>query len=267
LKNVSQHNYKGCCMKRYTQWYLLSISIMGVGIYADCPNVVFCTFFTPSHEKLAREWMIPSITDDVPLIIGTSEQKCKTATYFKEGWTATMRDKVDFIVKVLTEHRGEIVVFVDPDIIFFRPVKERIIELLTNLDFVGQREKPEDGQDSICTGFFAMRANDAVIAAWKATRALMDTNDALCDQGAFNTVLFTQNDQFRLRWAHLPQDEFFGGGTFREIQWKPDRALHIPQNPRMFHANYTSFRHKEEMLKLVKDTVLHKKKRIQQRKK
>jgi hypothetical protein len=244
-------------MKRYAYAGALFILAAGLNFYAQTPDIVFCTFYTPSHETLATEWMIPSLKDDVPMIVGTSEQKCESATYFKNGWTATMRDKVDFLLDILKTNRGKIIVSIDPDIIFFRPVKDRIIELLVDCDFVGQRDKPDKVE--VCAGFVAMHANDVVIALWEQVRSLMRKKGSLCDQVALNAVLHGQSKTLGLRWAFLPTDEFFGGGTFKREQWAPGKDLYIPDNPRMFHANFTIFCHKEEMLQFVKDTLIKRK--------
>jgi len=212
-------------------------------------NVIFCTYFTDSHARLANEFMLPSLQDNVDVIKGTGEQLCPTATFFQSGWTQTTLNKVKFIIDVTTQHKGDIIVFVDPDIIFFKPVKERLLELLIDKDFVGQLDNPEK---TICTGFFAMRANDAVIDFWKLVQRAMERNPKLCDQKAFNYILLKNKNPTNMRWDFLPSNEFFGGGTFKKKTWKPRRNFHIPQDPFMFHANFTLYKFKIPMLNHVK---------------
>jgi hypothetical protein len=232
--------------------------ILCLFLYAACLKsavtapIVFCTFFTPSHECLAQEWMIASLQDDdVPLIIGTGEQKCPSAIYHQEGWQDTMIDKADFIIKMLKEHRGSIVVFIDPDIVFFKPIKERLIRLIKHYDFVAQRDKPTT--EEVCTGFIAMHANDVMIACWQDARNLMTKNNDLDDQAAFNRALSSKK---KIKWKLLPKDEFFGGGTFTGAYWTPGKRLTIPSNPRMFHANFCAFPNKITMLEYVQKVVL-----------
>ncbi len=214
--------------------------------------VILCTYFTESHKTLAHEWMLPSIKDDFTIIIGNGEQVCPNASYFSPGWTKTTLDKVNFIISVIENNMGAIVIFADTDIIFFRPIKKQIIDLLEEKEFVVQKDAPDK---TLCSGFFALKANTKTLQLWQAVQGYMEKNSSKCDQWGLNNFLNPHKNSFDIAWSFLPTEHFCGGGTFKKRLWKPGRKAIVPSNVAMFHANYTHYQNKIAMLTYVKKIV------------
>lgn len=220
------------------------------------PHVVLCTFYTESHKKLAEQWLLPSISDDFEVIVGTGKQYCQSATYYHDGWTKTTKNKVQFIIETIKNHSGDIVIFSDADITFFKPIKQEIIEFLQKNEFVIQIDSP----GKLCSGFFALRANKKMLNLWEAIYAYMCTNEDISDQNALNHFVSPKKNVFKIVWDFLPAT-YFGGGTFKKSLWRPGDKLFIPENPAIFHANWTRFCYKIDMLMYVKK-VINARKRI-----
>ncbi len=235
-----------------TKYIVLSIitffSIVSVALYGsgNQTRVVFCTFYTPSHAHMAEEWLLPSLKDIFDEIsIGTAQQDGHSATFLKEGWTTTTRNKVAFIIDTIKKNMGSIIIFADADIFLFCPIKDEIMQLLESHDFVIQIDKP----GTACSGFFALYAQGKTLKLWEKTLSIMEHDHTVSDQKALNRVL--KKNKISLSWTFLPTT-YFGGGTFGKGYWRPGKKLIIPQNPRMFHANYTRYAHKVAMLTYVK---------------
>lgn len=219
------------------------------------PHIILCTYYTESHKKLATEWLLPSIQDDFEIIIGSGEQHCPTATYLQQGWTKTTKNKVEFITETIKNNLGSIVIFADADIVFFKSIKNDILSFLEDKEFVVQL----DSDGKLCSGFFALRANQKTLTLWREIGLYMQKTAKMSDQGALNHFLNPRKNIFALEWAFLPTT-YFGGGTFRKSFWYPGKKLHVPENPAMFHANWTRFSYKIAMLTHVTDVVKSRKK-------
>ena len=219
---------------------------------SETPPPVLCTYYTPSHKELATQWLLPSVKDDVEVIIRKGIQQCTSATYRQSNWTKTTRDKVHFIIKTIENHMGGIVIFADADITLFRPVVEELTELLTGKEFIAQIDRP----GKICSGFFALRANKKTLKLWRAVLQYMNENHNISDQDALHHFLTPNRNVFDIVWDFLPIT-YFGCGTFKGKGgfWRPGKNVRIPDNPAMFHANYTRFCNKIAVLTYVKSMV------------
>lgn len=110
------------------------------------------TFYTKTHEKMLKDFLIPSITEDFEIHQGTGEQKSQNGSYFSIGFKESTRDKIVFLHKVLLEsEENEILLFSDVDIVFLKPIKEYLNNYL-NYDMVFQK-----GYDGLNTGFFILK--------------------------------------------------------------------------------------------------------------
>ncbi|MDZ7842072.1 MAG: putative nucleotide-diphospho-sugar transferase [Gammaproteobacteria bacterium] len=146
-----------------------------------------------------------------------------------DDWTRSVIFKCDRIVDAIRENRGEIIVYSDVDIQFFGPVKESILKAMKNREVACQLDSPAG---ILCTGFFAVRANDATLAVWQEVRRRLEKEKR--DQKAFNRILQKAPE---IRFGHLPT-QFFGPGTFLRQSWRKLDRFYIPLKPLMFHANW-----------------------------
>lgn len=185
--------------------------------------------YTSSHERLVNEWFLPSIQDDYELLVHRFDG-AGGGGYRTLDWTAAVLHKSRCIIDAIRNNRGEIVVYSDVDVQFFAPTRERIRDAMYGRDIVCQLDAP-NGQ--LCTGFFAVRANDATLALWQEIERCVEREGR--DQSAFNRVLRARDD---IRFGCLPL-EFFGAGTFYRRKWRPGDRLYVHAHPVMFHANWT----------------------------
>lgn len=184
--------------------------------------------YTRSHERLTNEWFLPTIRDEYELKLHRCDVEGH-GRYMERDWTEAVLFKCGRIIEAIRENPGEILVYSDVDVQFFGPTKDSIREAIVGKDIVCQLDSP-NGQ--VCTGFFAVRANDATLGLWEEVRACV-RKDAR-DQPAFNRILRERKIQF----GCLPL-QFFGTGTFFRKMWDRDGRFYIPKNPLMFHANWT----------------------------
>ena len=216
--------------------------------------------YSPTREGLLKDWFLPSIKDDYDVIVEHHEQLCPSALYMSDGWTNATLKKVDMIVKAIKENWGDVFVYSDVDIQFFRPTKDILLDAINGLDMVIQRDNPSG---LLCTGFFACRANERTLAIWQEVQRLLSDKEFLKntplsdDQSVFNKLL--KENQFPLIFDYLPA-RFLSGGTLTGTLWNVGDKLIIPENIVLHHANWTinGVKNKIEELLYVRTEVLGK---------
>ena len=110
------------------------------------------TFYTKTHERMLREFLIPSVTEDFELIVGSGRQKSQDGNYFSEGFNESTKDKLIFLYNVLQKsENNEVLLFADVDIIFLKPVMAYLKKYLEH-DMVFQKAYP-----GLNTGFFLLK--------------------------------------------------------------------------------------------------------------
>src|SRR4029450_6544982 len=116
------------------------------------------------------------------------------------------------------------------DVLFVGPTKTTIQTCLNGKDIVCQLDDP---WGNLCTGFFAIRANDVTLKLWQQVQRATACEGR--DQFAFNRLVRAMRE---VRAGYLPPS-FFGMGTFTGRQFPEASRIYIPANPVMFHANWT----------------------------
>jgi MoaA/NifB/PqqE/SkfB family radical SAM enzyme len=185
--------------------------------------------YTPSHERLLDEWFRPSMQDDYELLLHRLDAG-SGGGYRTPDWTAAVLQKSRCIIDAIRNNLGEIIVYSDVDVQFFAPTREHIRNAMYDRDIACQLDAP-NGQ--LCTGFFAVRANDATLALWQEVERCVAREGR--DQSAFNRIVRARDD---IRIGCLPL-EFFGAGTFYRRKWRPGDRLYVHPRRVMFHANWT----------------------------
>lgn len=207
------------------------------------------TFFTPSHEVFFRDWFLPSLTEPFELMVHQTPQISPNGHYGCDGFKKTMVDKVKVILQGLEENPGEVFVYADIDIQFFRPMREILLQALEGKDIVCQSDQYE--HTNLCAGFFACRSNERTLRLWKKIHDALTITDGGDDQQLLND--FRED----VSWAVLPP-EFLSGGTLDSARslWMPGLALTVPKGIILHHANWTvGIQNKILQLQYVKDQV------------
>jgi len=227
-------------------------------------KLIYCN--TKHQNVLRDEYFLPSIKDDIELCgkeIHISS-KDDAPVFNSEAFKKATLEKVKYLIEVLNDNAGQIVIYSDVDIQFFRPFKENIKKELTGYDMVMQRNQRDLrwGGCPFCTGFFACKVNKRIIHLWKEVHRIMKIQDmhVMEDQKAFNFLIkpslykslelnfgsFNKIKHFlksklifsRIKIKYLPETYFTPGFCLKEI-WRPGMAFEVPPEIILHHANWT----------------------------
>jgi len=78
---------------------------------------IFCVY-TPAHEILLRDWLLPSLPADFGIVPIPLEIK-GAGDFLSEEFLRCIREKISLIVKSIKENPGEWIIWTDIDILFF----------------------------------------------------------------------------------------------------------------------------------------------------
>jgi len=210
---------------------------------------------------------LPSLTGEFDLII--KKANSEGGFYQTAKFSDTVVEKANIIIDAIQENWGEVFVYSDVDIQFFKkPVKSILLEQINGYDIACQCDIPgSTGQ--LCTGFFICRANEKTLKLWKIVRKKIHREKR--DQYAFNRTLKRVDLWFwnfiymtpKIRYKTLPY-VFYSPGIYNGkawIQsgksWKPGDIFKIPEGILIHHANWAiGTENKVAQLEYVRGIVL-----------
>lgn len=105
--------------------------------------------------------------------------------------------KTKLIIDLIRENLGEIIVFSDIDIQFFKKTEPIIRECLQNNDIVFQRE---NGLTKVNIGFIGLNCNSKVLGFWEEVLKII-LEKKMWDQQVVNDLLLAEN---KLNWDYFP---------------------------------------------------------------
>jgi TupA-like ATPgrasp/Nucleotide-diphospho-sugar transferase len=184
--------------------------------------------YSSSHETFKDEWFLRTLKDDYEVCLYQSEARGH-GKYMEADWQQAVRFKSAKIIETIQKNWGEVFVYSDMDVLFVGPTKATIQSCLNGKDIVCQLDDPAG---NLCAGFFAIRANDVTLKLWQQVQRATACEGR--DQIAFNRLVRAME----VRAGYLPPS-FFGMGTFTGRQYPEASRIYIPENPVMFHANWT----------------------------
>ena len=185
---------------------------------------IFCCY-TPSHTRLYYDDFLPTVPAAFtvhPEVVDISGD----GNYHTQQFVDCVTRKVDLILKSLHGNSGDVIIWSDVDIQFYRLTRELTIHELGDHDIAFQSAgtPPKD----INSGFFICRCNDRVIRFFEKVRDRMRNEDAGdLEEWVINRILPTLNPS-ELCWRYLPR-RFYA----RSNRWPPPRDLVL------YHANAT----------------------------
>ena len=125
-------------------------------------------FTTPEYEQFLNLMYIPTLPSDIKkvhLLRRDYQQKdsglagVTHASFYKK----MMKDRWHLHYDCIVQNKGKNILFTDIDIVFLRRFKEDLLRRLEEHDMVFQpAQNPRHNSDG-CTGFWAVKANDAII--------------------------------------------------------------------------------------------------------
>lgn len=206
-------------------FFLLSVNAEKIKMYVQ---------YTDSHEKMMRDYFLPSIKDDFELIIEKHNQRSKTGHYGSPGYNDTMIDKVNLILRAIKENWGKIFIFSDVDIQFFKKCEDDILKNINGKEIIFQCGILNR---SICAGFFACKASAKTKKLFENVLLFLKQNPQIHDQGAL-TILLIHN-KYPINWGYLPV-EYWNPGIINGKRWDylTHKSFDLPNNIIMHHACY-----------------------------
>jgi len=251
------------------------------------------SFCTPSHVILKEKWFVPSLKDDYELVlrsfsqVGGIEQQYGTFEFNK-----TMLLKVELIIKAIEENWGNIFLYSDVDVQFFKPTKDIILKAIKGKDMVVHLDACAG---ILCPGFFAAMGNEKNLKLWQCIKTQLIKQYNRHDQDILNELLldnasrfsvkvekifnlskdfidgfranFNQkkygiylgkvfrSNPFGIKWGYLPI-EFFSPGIFLGKTWEPGMDFEVPKNIVLHHVNWTiGINNKLAQMEYVKNIV------------
>ena len=207
------------------------------------------TLFTPSHRLLFENYFLKTFPfeDRVELKVLFKKQ-LGNAEFHSEGWRETMHYKTRCFIQAAEEVKDQgIFMFIDPDIQFFRPFYDDVMDHMKDNDAVFQN----DYNGGVNTGFFAMRSTA------KTRNFLQLVEDNLHrfqeEQQCFNFIInkFYKHPDLAFNVSMLPL-RYWTYGQFN-TNWNGEEEFNIPQDIIMHHGNWTKpFSNKIKLLDLVR---------------
>jgi len=181
------------------------------------------TYYTPSHKVFFDDYFSKSLMD-LEIVEFNGDQECQSGSYYKDGWKSTTMKKVDVFIQACKENQGNVFVYSDVDIQFFKPLNDVLLEELGEFDIAIQN----DYLGGMCSGFFVCRGNEKTLKMFEEMKS--NETQYLEDQHALNMNLK------HVRYKAL-STKFWTFGSFG-TQWK-GQNFDIPQDLVMHHANWT----------------------------
>jgi hypothetical protein len=252
---VSSH----CCIYYVRSIFIFILLASGSFLGYAADKIKLYALYTPSHEKMMRDYFLPSIKDDIEVILNFYDQECANGIFMQRDWYKTMLHKVEIIIRGIKENWNTFFIHSDVDIQFFKPIMPSVLKAIEDKDIVCQQEKPFG---ILCAGFIVCRGNEKTLQLWEDIYdVLARTKNMTNDQVLLNQFLRTGSDgtenSYGISWGYLPKT-FMGGGTFIDRIWKPGSALLIPNDIIMHHANHCfGVDHKLKQLEYVKQMYKH----------
>ena len=184
---------------------------------------------TPSHEKLVKEYFLPSLQPEYELI-QYSKNQFGSGQFMGEDWSRAVLFKCECIIDAIRQNIGDVFVYSDVDLQYFGPTKKHLLKAIENCDIACQLDDPSG---NFCTGFFVVKASQCTLSLWEDVRRAIISEGR--DQLAFNRLARNTD---HLRVTCLPT-RFFGAGTFSARLVTAETVVYVPPAPLMFHANWT----------------------------
>lgn len=195
-----------------------------------------CCTYSPSHQFYFDTYLEPSLRALCEFelrVFQDKRQPCNSGEFRSPGWAQAVGNKAEFWRDCIEAFDGQVILCVDVDVQFFKPVKSYLIEALGDRDIVFQNSKSSRHQQRpCCTGFMVMRCNHRTYTMWHRIAERCKTNQAPDDQAEANRYL-TRKNLHQLAWGTLDPDVIWCPGAYDSIeQVLPPSAL------RVHHANH-----------------------------
>jgi len=212
------------------------------------------TVVSPSHRKLLENYMLPSFPNEpnMEMTIKYIEQHCPSSEFESPGWHKVMQEKAKCFYDTLLDLKdGELMMFIDTDIIHLDNWYNDMVEHMKNVDLAVQN----DYGGGLNSGFFCVRKTTATINLFRAVHEFIGQYSNEQKALTFYTLNHDKYVELRdLRWKFLPREYW----TFGENMTHYDgtQIIVLPPNPKIAHLNWTkTFALKSDLGDIVKSLI------------
>ena len=207
------------------------------------------------ETNLLKDIFQKSLKDDWEIILTDWDKTGEDGNWGTQSFGTLMRKKVNYMIEVVEKNIGNIIIFSDIDIQFFKKCNRLIEKSIENNDILFQSENwPEK---RINAGFIVIRCNEKTIEFFREVSKVEFEKLRYFEQSAMSEIL--EKNTIGLRWDILPA-QF----------WAMSHRLAPPHDIVLHHANCTepiirdgrkvgSIELKLEQYKIVKDYLKSKK--------
>lgn len=201
------------------------------------------SFFTDSHRSLYEKFVDSfPFEPNFDLQLRYFGQDCLSGKFMSNGWSKTMRKKLEYVLYSLEETaEGEVFVHSDIDVVFFGPIKDDILSLMSGWDILFQK----DSEKELCMGFFACVKSPSTVSFFREVLKRLD--EFKNDQIAANMMIGKSG----LKYGFLPE-RYFSVGVKNGI-WRGQQSIYVPEGVLVHHANWTvGVENKLKLIELVR---------------
>jgi hypothetical protein len=209
------------------------------------------TIYSDSHKDLFEGYFLSSLKNTDLEIATKKIEQIGSGIYGLDSFNKSMVKKVEVIISAIKDNFGEVFVFSDTDIIFFKKVKKDLLNKLGEKDIVFQSN---DFQNSVNTGFFVCRANKKTMNLWKICKENLeksiDSGLNLQEQDWINIIL--KENPNLVKFGTLPLDKYYSPREMVNLENIPP----IPKTICIYHANYIiGINNKEQLLSKAQQII------------
>lgn len=177
-----------------------------------------------NETAVLKDIFLNSIKDDWDISMKKWEPVGNDGDFGSPGFIKLLRHKMEYLIELIQENFGNIIIWSDVDIQFFNPCTDLINACMADHDILFQAERwPEK---EINSGFMVIRCNASTLVLFEhVLKAKMEEMRHI-DQTAINNVL--NSNCINIKWDVLPQ-QF----------WAFSHGPVPPRDVVMHHANCT----------------------------
>lgn len=219
------------------------------------PSLEVITVVTPNNTKLLNDFFLPTLPKDITdsyiyTVNGLDLEKNNWSMYaphinddnkeILSRFNILMNKKTEFQRNYVANNIGKRVMFIDTDVVFFRPFKDDILSYLESHDMILQ-----DNNDDVNGGVWAMNCNEKVLKffnelyseifmnfkSWGIDRTFLDECG---EQFIINTIIRKHIKENGLVVGKLPITYY---GNHIDSHRFPSN---VPSNCVLFHATNTA---------------------------
>lgn len=207
------------------------------------------TFFTPSHEGMMNEFVMPYAADFDESVIRRERQKCAAGAFKQEGWNDCMNDKLKTLIDLPLD--GQPTLYVDSDV----ALSPRTARWARDAKIGDGEVAFSDDVVQWCAGVMLFRPSERTRDWWRLVQQLSNVWNAP-DQDVIHSLRIQAQERsgaLPVSPSVIPGDVVSNWSTIGNRTVWDGEDFEVPESCVAWHANWTiGVDRKVEMLRLAK---------------